>query len=54
MHALVAEDDRVAAEILSKTLTRWEFDVTVVSDGADAWRHLQDVRPVRRSPSSTG
>jgi sigma-B regulation protein RsbU (phosphoserine phosphatase) len=42
MRALVAEDDRVAAEILSKTLTRWAFDVTVVSDGADAWRHLQE------------
>ena len=26
MRALVAEDDRVTAEILSRTLKRWEFD----------------------------
>ena len=41
MRALVADDDRVTAEILSRTLQRWEFDVTVVSDGADAWHHLR-------------
>jgi DNA-binding response OmpR family regulator len=41
MRALIAEDDRVAAQILSKTLTRWEFDVTVAGDGDAAWRFLQ-------------
>jgi sigma-B regulation protein RsbU (phosphoserine phosphatase) len=41
VHALVADDDRVTAEILSRTLRRWEFDVTVVSDGAAAWDHLR-------------
>ncbi len=41
MQALVADDDRVTAEILSRTLKRWEFEVTVVSNGADAWEHLR-------------
>jgi phosphoserine phosphatase RsbU/P len=41
MRALIAEDDRVAAQILSRTLTRWEFDVSVVGDGAAAWDYLQ-------------
>jgi len=41
VHALVAEDDRVTAEILSRTLKRWEFDVAVVSNGAEAWDHLR-------------
>ena len=42
MHVLVAEDDRIAAAVLSQTLTRWNFDVTVVGDGAEAWRVLHD------------
>ena len=41
MRALVADDDRVTAEILSRTLKRWEFDVTVVGNGAAAWAHLR-------------
>jgi phosphoserine phosphatase RsbU/P len=41
VHALVADDDRVTTEILSRTLKRWEFDVAVVSNGADAWDHLR-------------
>ena len=41
MQALVADDDRIAAAVLAKTLTQWEFDVTVVADGAEAWRHLR-------------
>jgi len=39
--ALVADDDRVTAEILSRTLERWEFDVTVVANGAAAWARLR-------------
>jgi DNA-binding response OmpR family regulator len=31
----------VTAEILSRTLKRWEFDVTVVGNGAAAWDHLR-------------
>ncbi len=41
MRALVADDDRVTAEILSRTLGRWEFEVTVVGDGAAAWEYLR-------------
>jgi phosphoserine phosphatase RsbU/P len=41
VRALVADDDRVTAEILSRTLKRWEFEVTVVSNGADAWEYLR-------------
>jgi DNA-binding response OmpR family regulator len=41
MRVLVADDDRVAAEMLSRTLVRWNFEVAVVSDGASAWRHLE-------------
>ena len=36
MKVLVADDDRIAATVLSQTLKQWEFDVTVVSDGAEA------------------
>jgi DNA-binding response OmpR family regulator len=41
VRALVADDDRVTAEILSRTLKRWEFDVTVVGNGAAAWDALR-------------
>ena len=40
MNVLVADDDRIAASLLAQTLTRWQFDVTVVADGGAAWRHL--------------
>jgi sigma-B regulation protein RsbU (phosphoserine phosphatase) len=41
MHVLIADDDRIAAAVLSRTLQQWNYDVTVVADGAEAWRHLQ-------------
>jgi DNA-binding response OmpR family regulator len=41
MKALIADDDRVAAEIMSRTLQRWDFEVTVAYDGADAWNRLK-------------
>jgi len=41
MRALVADDDRVTAEILSRTLVRWEFEVTTVDNGAAAWAYLR-------------
>ncbi len=45
MKVLVADDDRIAATVLSQTLRQWEFDVTVVSDGAEALRYLQTQGP---------
>ena len=41
MQALVADDDRVTTEVLARTLERWTFEVTVVSDGAQAWEALR-------------
>ena len=41
MQVLIAEDDRVTGEILSRTLQRWHYATTVVSDGAQAWDHLR-------------
>lgn len=39
--ALVAEDDRMSALMLSETLRRWDFDVTVVGDGESALAFLR-------------
>jgi CheY-like chemotaxis protein len=41
MHVLIADDDRIAAAVLSRTLQQWNYDVAVVADGAEAWSHLQ-------------
>ena len=41
MRALIADDDRIAAEVLARTLARWEFEVTVARDGAEAWDVLR-------------
>src|SRR3954464_7950107 len=41
MHVLIAEDDRVTGEILARTLQRWSYSTTVVSDGAQAWERLR-------------
>ena len=31
MNVLVADDDRIAATVLSQTLRQWEFEVTTVA-----------------------
>ena len=41
MRVLIADDDRVARQILTQTLKRWGFDVTAVADGAEAWTALR-------------
>src|SRR5579872_1003846 len=41
LNALVADDDRVTAELLAHHLRRWEFDVRIVSDGGEAWDRLR-------------
>ena len=41
MNVVIADDDRVTAAVLSRTLERWDFRVQVASNGADAWIHLQ-------------
>lgn len=40
MHAVVADDDRIATAILQRSLERWGVDVTVVHDGEAAWHTL--------------
>ena len=40
MRVLVADDDPVAARILSAALRSWDLDVEVVFDGAAAWTSL--------------
>ena len=41
VHVLIAEDDRVTGEILARTLRRWTYSTTLVSDGAQAWEMLR-------------
>lgn len=40
MRVLIADDDRVAAAAVSKSLAAWGFEVTVVHDGLRAWECL--------------
>ena len=40
MQVLIAEDDRITGEILARTLNRWHYETTVVSDGTQAWAYL--------------
>ena len=41
MQVLIADDDRVTAGILARTLQRWEFQTTVLGDGAEAFAYLR-------------
>jgi sigma-B regulation protein RsbU (phosphoserine phosphatase) len=41
MRALIADDDPVANKVLSRTLIRLGFDVTIARDGAEAWDALR-------------
>ena len=43
MRALIADDDRVAVEVLSRTMARWGFEVSVAYDGAAIWKKMQSV-----------
>ena len=41
MHVLIADDDRVTAQILARTLQRWGHETTVIGDGTEALEHLR-------------
>jgi sigma-B regulation protein RsbU (phosphoserine phosphatase) len=41
MQVVIADDDRVTAEILARTLRRWEFEPTVATNGLEAWNTLR-------------
>ena len=42
MRVVIADDDRVTAEILARTLRRWEFEPIVTTNGAEAWKTLRE------------
>ena len=41
MRALVADDDRVTAAMLARTLERWDIEVVVASNGHEAWSTIE-------------
>ena len=41
MQVLIADDDRLTAEVLARTLQRWGHTTTVVGDGAAAYEYLR-------------
>ncbi|MEO8076979.1 MAG: response regulator transcription factor [Acidobacteriota bacterium] len=45
MRALVADDDRIGTAMLSWTLRKWQFDVSVAHDGEAAWDLIQTEAP---------
>jgi adenylate cyclase len=45
MRALIADDDKIAATILSRALIRSSFEVSVAHDGETAWRVIQEKAP---------
>ena len=42
MRVLVADDDRMSARILARSLERWGLTVVVAHDGEEAWRIIQE------------
>ncbi len=47
MKVLVAEDDATSRRLLQRVLAQWGYEVTVTSDGAEAWKALQDAKAPR-------
>ena len=45
MRALIADDDPVNAAALAGSLRRWNFDVRVAHDGAEAWAVCGEFHP---------
>lgn len=41
MKVLIADDDRMSAAMLQRTLEGWSLDVVVAPDGAKAWEAIQ-------------
>lgn len=42
MNVLIADDEPVSRRLLEILLTKWGYEVTVVCDGEEAWRQLQN------------
>jgi DNA-binding response OmpR family regulator len=45
MRILIADDDRISAMMLARTIEAWGFEPIVAHDGADAWHHLVSDAP---------
>jgi diguanylate cyclase (GGDEF)-like protein len=45
MQILVAEDNPVFQSMLRNMLSKWDFEVVMADNGADAWRILQETQP---------
>ena len=45
MRALIADDDPVAAVAVSRSMSNWGFETTIVHDGLAAWDHLNSDHP---------
>jgi DNA-binding response OmpR family regulator len=43
MRVLIADDDRMGATMLARSLERWNLEPLVASNGEDAWRMIQDM-----------
>jgi sigma-B regulation protein RsbU (phosphoserine phosphatase) len=43
MRVLIADDDRMGATMLARSLERWNLEPVVASNGEDAWRMIQDM-----------
>jgi DNA-binding response OmpR family regulator len=45
MRILIADDDRMSALMLQRTLESWDYEVVVVHDGAAAWERIAGGEP---------
>jgi DNA-binding response OmpR family regulator len=45
MRILIADDERTSTLMLSRSLERWGFEVTVVADGTSAWDQIVSKDP---------
>jgi sigma-B regulation protein RsbU (phosphoserine phosphatase) len=45
MRVLIADDERVSALVLARTIERWGFEVVVAHDGAAAWERISGREP---------
>ena len=42
MRVLIADDDLVSRRLLQSYLQKWDYEVAVATNGAEAWQMLQD------------
>ena len=47
MDVLIADDDPVSLHLLKAKLQKWQYEVTICTDGQEAWKILQSESPPR-------